>query len=336
VKWSLRLALMLAGLIFFGWFAARAGLEGIFAALGRLGWLAPLAFLPYALVYLVDTTAWSFGFRVRPAVTFGQLFRVRWSGEAVNNVVPTAYVGGEAVKIYLLRKRGVTTGEGAAAAVVSRSTQTLAQLIFIALAALAFARLSPGDGPLHRGMLTVVAISTVLVTGMFWVQRRGFFYLLRATLDRLRLRVKSLDRHRERLLGLDRQIQGFYRDHKLRFLLSTGAYLAGWLLDPLEIYVVGRLMDVELTWLHALAIEAFISVAKIMGMFVPGAVGVQESGVVLLCRLAGLPDFFGLAYAILRRGREALYALVGWTLLYSEEASFTRLREKVTTLTNKD
>jgi uncharacterized membrane protein YbhN (UPF0104 family) len=88
-----------------------------------------------------------------------------------------------------------------------------------------------------------------------------------------------------------------------------------------------------MTWLQALAVEAFISVAKVLGLFVPGAVGVQESGVVLLCRLAGLPEPFGLAYALFRRGRELLYAAVGWAWLSLEEASLPRLRQEAGELT---
>ena len=76
----------------------------------------------------------------------------------------------------------------------------------------------------------------------------------------------------------------------------------------------------------ALAVEAFTSVAKVLGMWVPGALGVQESSIVMLGRLAGLPDPLSVTYALLRRAREILFALVGWLLLYGHETSLRRIK----------
>jgi hypothetical protein len=41
--------------------------------------------------------------------------------------------------------------------------------------------------------------------------------------------------------------------------------------------------------------------------------------------MLGLPAPIGVAYALLRRGRELFYLLVGGALLYSEETSFKRV-----------
>lgn len=333
MKTWLRLGLMLAGLALFAWFAARADLGAVWLAFQRLGWLGPLALLPYLLVYGADTAAWRLAFAPRPEVGFWRLFRVRWSGEAVNNVVPSAYLGGEAVKVYLLRRRDVPLGLATTAAVVSKSAQTLAQVLFIGAGALAFAGIAPGNGGLHRAMLAVMGLSTVALLALFWLQRRGLFTSLLGAGEKVGLRWRALTQRRERLQHFDDQIGAFYREHKRRFLACAGVFWLGWLLDAVEIFIVARLMGVSMTWQQALAVEAFISVAKVLGVFVPGAVGVQESGVVLLCRLAGLPEPFGVAYALFRRGRELLYAAVGWTWLYLEEASLPRLKLHVGELT---
>ena len=52
----------------------------------------------------------------------------------------------------------------------------------------------------------------------------------------------------------------------------------------------------------------------------------QESGILMLGRLAGLPDTLSIAYALLRRGRELVFALVGWLFLYAEHASLRTIR----------
>jgi hypothetical protein len=156
------------------------------------------------------------------------------------------------------------------------------------------------------------------------VQKHGLFAVTLGVARRLKLRIPALETNRDKLLRIDAQILEFYRKDRKHFFLSTGAYMSGWLLDTIEIFVVASLLGVPIHWNQALAIEAFVGVAKILGLFVPGALGVQESSIVFLCRMAGLPEGFGVVYAILRRGREVVYALIGWLLIYSEEV---RLKE---------
>src|SRR4051794_10679588 len=105
MKLALRLLIALAGLALFAWFVHRAGPAEIAAAFGRLGWSAPLALVPFALVYVLDTLGWRFAFgRDGVPVGYGTLFRIRWAGESINSVIASAYIGGEAVKVHLLQK----------------------------------------------------------------------------------------------------------------------------------------------------------------------------------------------------------------------------------------
>ena len=68
-----------------------------------------VALIPYAIVFTIDCVGWRFTFG--PTALKGIPFRVVWSirliGEAINNVIPSMYVGGEAVKVGLLKRRGV-------------------------------------------------------------------------------------------------------------------------------------------------------------------------------------------------------------------------------------
>jgi glycosyltransferase 2 family protein len=321
-----RILALLAGLALFGWYLSRADLRSVGESLARLGWLAPLVLVPYLFVYGADCLGWKFSFPPETKVSFWTLFRIRWAGEAVNNVVPSAYVGGEAVKVYLLRKHGVPAGPGTSAAVVSKTAQTLAQVLTIVLASIAFLQIA-GDKPgLRTGMSLVLIAGLAVMAGLFWIQRRGIFGTALSVAKVLRLKLAFLDQRREKILGVDQAIIGFYRHHRPRFYASTGFYLAGWLIDTLEIYLVAHLLGMPITWSQALAVEAFIGVAKVLGMWVPGSLGIQESGIIMLCRLAGLPDTLGVAYAILRRAREVIFAIIGWLLLYADNASLRAIK----------
>ena len=133
----LRVVLLLAGLGLFGYFIYDAGPGNIVKAYRGLGWWALFALIPFAIVLSIDALGWSFTFAGEHIenIRYRTLWYVRLAGEAVNNVIPSMYVGGEATKVYLLHKRGVPVVATTAAAVRSKTAQSVAQSTFIALAA---------------------------------------------------------------------------------------------------------------------------------------------------------------------------------------------------------
>ncbi|HOX04299.1 MAG TPA: flippase-like domain-containing protein [Candidatus Paceibacterota bacterium] len=321
-----KLTALMIGLALFGWYVSGVDWRAVGRALGGLGGLAPAALIPYFCVYIVDCLGWRFCLPAGLSLPFVALFRIRWAGESVNNVLPSAYVGGETVKVYLLHQRGVAAQAGASSAVVSKTAQSVAQLVLILLAAIVFLGLA-GDRPgLRLGMLVVIGGGMAILAGWFWMQRRGLFRSLADGAARLRLRLGFLERRRESIVGVDRAISDFYRNHRRRFFASAAIYLGGWLLDTMEIFLVAHLLGMPIAWPQALTVEAFTGVAKAMGMWIPGSLGIQESGIVMLGRLAGLPDTLSVAYALLRRVREILFAGIGLLLLYAEHTNLRTIQ----------
>lgn len=326
MKRVLKLFLLLLGLALFAWFVRRTGVSAITDAFRQLGWLAPVALLPYALVYLADTLGWDFAFgwnAVKPR--FLTLLRVRWAGEAVNNVVPSGYIGGEAVKVFLLHRRGFPALAATTSVVVGKTVQVSAQVVFIALGALLALAHLPDGSPARRGMAIVAALAVVAVLVLFWVQSHGLFSSVRAVLARLPFRWRALEQRQAHFRELDDRIFRFYHQDRRGFVASGLAYFAGWLCDALELLVVSHLLGFPLAFGECVAIESFISVAKALGIFVPAAIGVQESGVWLLFQMFGLTEQQAVAYAVLRRGRELVFVALGTALFYAEGATLRGL-----------
>lgn len=310
--------LLLAGLAAFGWFVVQAQPGRLLAELRQVGWAAGVIFLPYLAVYAADTRGWQMTLVPRPSAGFPALFRVRWAGEALNNVMPSAYVGGEALKAWLLQRHGVSMVVSAPAALVSKTIQTLAQLVFLAAAAAAFLSLGTAPPVFRWVLLLVLAGGLAGAAGLLALQWRGFFRTITGVARRLGIRSRRLEARAAELHRFDAAVGTFYRNERARFRASFLWYLTGWLLDTTEILLVARLFGVPLSWPQALAIEALTGVVKVANVVIPGALGVQESGIVLLCRLAGAPVDFGMSYALLRRAREVLFVAVGWGWLWGE------------------
>ena len=315
-RWGRWLALV-AGLVIFSVYLAGTDFRAVGETLRRLGYWAPVLLLPYGVVYMVDTCAWRFAFEPGLKVSFLRLFRIRWMGESVNNLVPTAYVGGEAIKVLFLRREGIPTSAATAAALISKTAQTVGQVLFLILGAGAYLSIRGGGGEqgVLAGLSLVVLGGCGVVALLLWLQRRGVAAMVYRLLKRLRPASRRLEARRAALEALDETVAGFYRSRRGRFLACVGGFLLGWMLDTVEVYLAGQLLGLPIRWSQALVIESFTGVVKIVGLWVPGALGVQESGIVLLSRWVGAPDVFGQTYALLRRFRELVYAGIGWAWL---------------------
>src|SRR5439155_658056 len=105
-------------------------------------------------------------------VPFGALFSARLAGEAFNLTTPTASVGGEAVKAWLIRHHAPLE-EALPSVIVAKTTITIAQgLLLIAGLPCAWALL-PHDSPLVPASIGAlegghVAIFTALGLGGTW------------------------------------------------------------------------------------------------------------------------------------------------------------------------
>ena len=103
----------------------------VLEAISALSWrLAIVLVFPFAIVAAFDTLGWRYAFR-DDRVPFRALLWARIAGEAVNVTTPTAAVGGEAVKAWLLRPHVALT-EGLSSVIVAKTTITIAQGLMLA------------------------------------------------------------------------------------------------------------------------------------------------------------------------------------------------------------
>ena len=145
---------------------------------------------------------------------------------------------------------------------VSKTAQSLAQLIFILAASVVFMMLTYGRPGLVIPILLVGACSFGLWPPSTGCRRQASFGMLFALLEAFRVPAQRLQQKRAHLLRLDETIVGFYPSHPKRFYAPTGFYFAGWLLDSLEIWLAAYLLGMPIAWPQAVVVEAFAGISK--------------------------------------------------------------------------
>lgn len=277
--------------------------------------MALLAILaPSLLMYLVEGYGWRVTLERSERVPFWRLLMIRMAGEVVNMTTPTAYVGGEPLKAYLLQRDGVPVVEGLASVVIAKTTMTIAQVLFIIVGiAVGLWVLSPTGSPgqIVTGALLSVGLLLFGTAAFVLVQRRGLFTWTLELIRKLGWRFEFLERRAEELRSLDRTILHFYTERRTLFYLSTGLYLLGWLAEAVEVYVMIYYLGGPADMVSAVSIGALSVLIKGGTFFIPGSLGAQDAGNLLLLRAFGYSEVAGVAFALLRRFRELVWISIG-------------------------
>ncbi|MCC6850491.1 MAG: flippase-like domain-containing protein [Deltaproteobacteria bacterium] len=303
-------ALVLAGLGVFVALVHHVGPARLAGDLRRFGW-AILGVVAFEL--LIDgcnTAAWRAILPPDSPVGFGRLYWVRQAGVAINQVTPTATVGGEVVKTLLLRPY-LRAATSAASLVAARMSHALGQTILVLLGLSAMLR-RIGDAADLRGaiVLTVVALAGGVLS-FVWLQRRGIFARLANGLPRLGLAERLVARARAAALALDGQLAAFYRERPGAFAASIAWHLLGQLVGLFQLSFILTTLGIPASIATCLAIEAFALVLDSAAFLVPGRVGAQEAGRVLVFTTFGLSATTGLAVAVIVRLNQLAVVALG-------------------------
>lgn len=283
-----------------------------------LGWSAPLIFLPYALSSVLDAAGWRVTFvHSRPRLWL--LYLARLIGEAMNSITPTAYLGGEPVKAFVLQRFGVPLTEGATSVILAKTALTIAQIAFVVVGvALFMIRRDAGIATIP--MVAALALAGVGVTiVLVLLQRRGMVAFVARLTQRLLPRARLAARLAARAPEIDERLRSFYGARPRAAAASVALHFAGWVTGAAEVFAIMALIGHPVTLADAVIIEALAQPTRLAGVIIPGTIGVQEAGGMAIFGLLGLPPQLGLAMMLLKRVREVGFNLLGLALL-------TRLR----------
>ena len=316
----LRLILLLVGLLTLGLLVWHIGPGNIYDAAAKLGPVTLLVILiPSLIMYVIEAYGWkvTLGPKAKE-VPFWRLLAIRTAGEVVNMTTPTAYVGGEPLKAYLLKKHHVPMVEGLASVVIAKTTMSIAEVLFILLGiALSFWTLGANGSSGHTIAAASLSVGLLLFgTAVFvFVQRKGLFTWILEFLRKIGFRIGFLESREEQLRSLDRTILEFYTNNRPAFYASTGLFFLGWMAEALEVFGMIYYLGGPAVALSAISIGALSVFIKGGTFFIPGSLGAQDGGNLLLLKAFGYSDITGITFALLRRFRELVWIGVGLVCL---------------------
>lgn len=238
---------------------------------------------------------------------------IRMGGESLNTLTPFFNLGGEPVKAIML-SHYAPIEEASTIVVLDKTAFWIASMLFMASGIFA--------GPWVLELAPVVwvgsfALLFAWVVGSVWFIRMqasgGLAFAVGRVLGAMRIRL-SPQTH-EKLERADTSLSVFWREHRLRFVVSVAAHLVGRVTRTLDIAVAAWLIGVPLALGDAYFIAAVAMAVNMVFIFLPAALGAAEGGHAVLFELFGMAASEGLTVALLRRARTLVMAVLSTPLL---------------------
>jgi len=273
-----------------------------------------------------------------------RLFWLRWLADSINALLPVASIGGEVVRGQLLARTGVGQAAAGGSVIADLTLGLVSLALFVVGGVVLF---------ICRDLLlstaSTAALPTVALTGAgtavlalvtlavvaYRLQRGGFF-----------LRLAHLLEHHaggpawQRMAGgaraLDEALECLYGQR--RAVVSGLAWrLAGWVLGAVEVWVALSVLGRPVTLVDALILESLGQVVRNAGFAVPGAIGIQEGGFVVIGGWIGLAPEAALAAGLMKRLRDLTLGIPalclwqageGWLLIGCRRSPAASLPER--------
>jgi len=310
-------------IVWFGGMAVLIGLtvwygaDHVGEAIVSTGWAAVLVVIARVVALAGAGTGWWLLFtkEQRPSVLTCILLRL--VREAANALLPLAQIGGDFIGARCLALRGVRGTLAAASVIVDVLMQAATQLMFALVGLILLIELGGNElvvWPIAIG----IAIAIPALGGFFIAQGAYGHRLFRKLLtfvagERDWLVFGAIDE-------LFARLNAFYANHR-GLVRSAILHQAVWFFGAIEVWIVFHFMGYPIDYGDAVIIEALMHAVRGAAFAVPGALGAQEGGLIVLCGIFGIPPEAALALSLVKRvpdliigvpGLIAWQAMEGW------------------------
>lgn len=304
-----------------------SGIGPIAQAIASVGWGILLVIAVRIGTVSVAGAGWQLLFPAHKHPGLVTCVLVRFIREATNALLPLMQVGGDLIGARLIMFRGIAGPLAAASIIVDILIQAVTQFLFACLGVTALVALGASDG-LARTIASALAVAAILLAGFYVAQRSAGQRLLQWIMSTL-----TGDRQWRVLGTIDavyEQLATIYANRR-RLLVSSVVHMIGWLAGVAEVLIVLAWMGHPIGLAEALVIESLLHAVRGAAFAIPGALGAQEGGLVLLCALFGIPPEQAIALSLVKRVPDVVLgvpSLLAWQMMEWQRLQSSDARNK--------
>jgi putative membrane protein len=280
----------------------RDGFGDVGGALETAGWSGVvLMALTHALPVALCGIAWGL---LQDNVPTWKFSVARWIKDGVGELAGILPLSAEMAAIRLMTRYGFRVAESTAIVMVDVTAEAIAQFFFSILGVALWLHLYP-EAEVTRWALIALGISVPGLVIFVALQRSVVMRFLETLPAKIMPHAWDAP---DADSGVHAAVLTLYSDHR-RFARSVFWHILAWAAGAIEAWVALWLLGYPMGLAEVLALESIIYAIRSVAFVVPGAIGLQEGGYMLVGAVLGLPTEIALAVSLLKRGRELLMGL---------------------------
>ena len=294
--------------------------EQVWQGLRHAGYwfLAVLAL--WAFLYVFNTSAWYLIINAggKPGVKFWWLYKITISGFALNYATPGGLMGGEPYRVMELAPK-IGTERASSSVILYAMTHIFSHFWFWFVSIILYVATQPVN--VFMGMLLTATMAFCLLGLWFFIigYRKGLANRAMNLLRHLPFIKKwaqpFLDKHREQLDTIDRQIAALHSQSPGRFVVAVLLELVCRILSAFEVYFILLVINPGISYVQCILIIAFTTLFANMLFFMPLQLGGREGGFLMSAKGLTMTVSAGIFVALLVRIRELIWTGIGLLLV---------------------
>jgi len=304
---------MLAGGFLLVALIAYFGFEAVAEDMRQIGWGLVAIALFHLVPMLLSALGWQAVHRGPGNGSILVYLQARWVREAVNGLLPVGQVGGQFVGARILTNHGAKAPVAVAGSIVDLSMEVITQFFF-GLLGLVLLVAAHGLDRTVFWLIVGLCLAALLLSGFLLAQRWGLFELVERGLTVMSAvtglaAVAGMAGLHDALAALNRK--------RGNLAFSMFWHSLSWLIGAGEIWLTLYLLGHHVTIAEALILESLGQAVRSAAFIMPGALGVQEGGYIVLGGLLGFSPDISLSLSLAKRVRELLLglpALLTWQI----------------------
>lgn len=258
----------------------------------------------------------------RKKVTFWWLYKITVSGFAINYATPGGLMGGEPYRIMALAPR-IGTERASASVILYAMTHIFSHFWFWLVSIVLYITTQEVNLPIG---LMLAAIGAFCITAI-WFFLKGYkkgiavrcMNILRHFPMIKRWANGFLERHKQQLDDVDRQISALHNQNPRTFAGAVILELLCRIVSALEIFFILLVIMPEANYIQCIIILAFTSLIANMLFFIPLQLGGREGGFLMSAKGLAMTTNAGIFVALIVRVRELVWTAIGLLLIKLEK-----------------
>ena len=238
--------------------------------------------------------------------SFFHLLAARLSCHAVNHVMPSVNIGGEAARIMIVNSPSKKLS--VASVIVDKTIESLSVIFFTIIGVAIVITRIPLPGKMKILLISFVGLIAILILYIMNKQKKGFFDWIINLLRKIKIKLKFLEKHMEKIEETDQYISEFYQKYRKLFLKVFLFYCLMFLFWAVEIHFTLLFIGAKsITFFDSFLVVSLGTLAFLIPIS-PAGIGVYEATYVGIFALLKLGPDVGITLILIRR----LIALI-WT-----------------------